>query len=188
MLNLLINIININLAIACYNLVYYYILFDNNEIYKNYNQLKLLINTNIKLVLHKELLFRIYLVELMKLFMNDEYIIIMWVVIYSTFNVYYHYNINNIIKTSYFIYNIIIAYYLINSSILGSLFIHCYSEFMTLYIQKCLSKFFGNNNINNEKVIHIKKISETINTILSSKLEVASKEEVEKLLSNKKLH
>ncbi len=201
MLNLFIYTSVLHLTIACYKLISYYVLTENKNdyinsynVYNNYEQLKLLVKTTTQLVLNKELLFRIYLVELMKFILSDDELIISWVIIFSVFNIYYHKYSNNIIITSNFIKTVIISTYLINTTILGSLFIHLYSELIGIFIQKLLFKYFTNNNkqikiVKNNDVDIINK-SNGFRTIsnLTSSLELVSKEDVEKLLSTKKMN
>ena len=182
----------LHLAIACYNLYYHYILLDDkNEhsnnyiVYNNYSQLKFLIKTNIKLILHKELLFRIYLVEFMKLFFNDEELIITWVAIFSSFNIYYHYYKDSRIKLAKFLYLNIISYYLINSTIIESVIIHIYTELIGIFIQHKLFKYFNKININ-KKQANNESISYKLKQLVNSNIELASKDEVEQLLSSKK--
>ncbi len=185
MLSHLINFNVLHLAIACYNVLYYYTLLDDKNnysnnyiVYNNYKQIKFLINTNLKLVFHKELLFRIYLVELMKFIINENELIIIWMILFSSFNAYYHNYHSNIMKIGKFIYTFIISYYLINNSILMSGLIHCYTELLGITIQKKLFKFFNNN----------KPIINKLKEAVSPNIELASKEEVEELLSTKKMN
>uniref|UniRef100_A0A6C0HXC4 Uncharacterized protein n=1 Tax=viral metagenome TaxID=1070528 RepID=A0A6C0HXC4_9ZZZZ len=200
MLNLFIYTSVLHLTIACYKLISFYVLTENKNdyinsynIYNNYDQLKLLIKTTTRLVLHKELLFRIYLVEFMKLILNEDDIIISWVIIFSVFNIYYHKYSDNIIITSNFIKTAIISIYLINTTILGSVFIHLYSELSGIVIHKMLFKYFIINNINSFKSNNIIKHNDVdhVNNTTSFKsigeLELVSKADVENLLSNKKI-
>ncbi len=191
MLNLFIYTSVLHLTIACYKLISFYVLTENKNdyinsynVYNNYEQLKLLIKTTTRLVLHKELLFRIYLVELMKIIFNVDELIISWVIIFSVFNIYYHKYSDNIIIISNFIKTVIISTYLINTTILGSLFIHLYSELSGIIIQKLLFKYFTNNikEIKNNNIINDLKSS------LTADLELVSKEDVENLLSTKKMN
>jgi hypothetical protein len=145
--------------------------FNNNYIvYNNYEQLKLLIKTTIKLILHKELIFRVYLAEILTFIFYEEDLILIWILIFSTFNVYYYYYSENIIKISKFFYSLIIAYYLITNNILVSIIIHVYSDLLGIIIQKFLFNTFNKSkvklNIMNEELV--------------------SKSEVEALLSTKK--
>ncbi len=191
MLNLIVYTSVLHLTIACYKLISFYVLTENKNdyinsynVYNNYEQLKLLIKTTTRLVLHKELLFRIYLVELMKIIFNVDELIISWVIIFSVFNIYYHKYSDNIIIISNFIKTVIISTYLINTTILGSLFIHLYSELSGIIIQKLLFKYFTNNikEIKNNNIINDLKSS------LTADLELVSKEDVENLLSTKKMN
>jgi hypothetical protein len=205
MLPFLINFIVLHLAIACYNLLYYYNLLDNKTnysnnyiVYNNYNQIKFLIKTNIKLVLHKELLFRIYLVEIMKLFLNEEELIFLWVLTFASFNIYYHNYEDNLIKLSRFVYMIIVSYYLINNSILASIVIHIYTELLGIFIQHKLFKYYTKVNIfyknkqvpeiNNATLTNDNSVSNKLKQIMGDNIELASKEEVEQLLSTKKIN
>ena len=202
MLNLFIYSSLLHLTIACYKLISFYVLTENKNdyinsynVYNNYDQLKLLIKTTIRLVLHKELLFRIYLVEFMKLILNEDDLIISWVIIFSVFNIYYHKYSDNIIITSNFIKTAIISIYLINTTILGSVFIHLYSELSCIFIHKMLFKYFKNiiNKTTSFKSINVvvKHNDVTVNKTISFKsigeLELVSKADVENLLSNKKI-
>jgi hypothetical protein len=200
MLNLFIYTSLLHLTIACYKLISFYVLTENKNdyinsynVYNNYDQLKLLIKTTIRLVLHKELLFRIYLVEFMKFILNEDELIISWVIIFSVFNIYYHKYSDNIIITSNFIKTAIISIYLINTTILGSVFIHLYAELSGIFIHKMLLKYFIINKITISKSINIVKNNEVniVNNTTSFKsigeLELVSKEDVENLLSNKKI-
>ncbi len=190
MLNIFIYTSVLHLTIACYKLISFYVLIENKNdyinsynVYNNYDQIKLLVKTTTRLVLHKELLFRIYLVELMKYMFNQDEIIISWIVIFSVFNIYYHKYSDNVIIISNFIKTMIISTYLINTTILGSLLIHLYSELSGIIIQKVLFKYFTNN---------IKEIKKTNNNDFKSTftagLELVSKEDVENLLSTKKIN
>jgi len=200
MLNLFIYTSLLHLTIACYKLISFYVLTENKNdyinsynVYNNYDQLKLLIKTTIRLVLHKELLFRIYLVEFMKFILNEDDIIISWVIIFSVFNIYYHKYSDNIIITSNFIKTAIISIYLINTTILGSVFIHLYAELSGIFIHKMLFKYFIINNITSFKSNNIVKHNDVdhVNNTPSFKsigeLELVSKADVENLLSNKKI-
>jgi hypothetical protein len=149
----------------------------------------MLIKTNIKLVLNKELLFRIYLVELMKYFLNEEDLILCWMFIFSSFNIYYHNYSQNILNVSNFIKTFIISYFLINTTIIGSVLIHLYSEMIGIMIQKYLFniyKYKPNITIDNKKAIDFIKFHKLTNMI-NPNIELASKKDVEKLLSNKKI-
>jgi hypothetical protein len=176
MFQFLLNTTILHLAIGCYNLIYYYVLMDNKYdfnnnyiVYNNYEQLKLLIKTTIKLILHKELIFRVYLAEILTFILYEEDLLV-WILIFSTFNVYYYYYSENIIKISKFFYSLIIAYYLITNNILASIVIHVYSDLLGIIIQKFLFNTFNKSkvklNIMNEELV--------------------SKSEVESLLSTKK--
>ncbi len=105
MITYLLDFTILNLAVLCYNMIYYYNLSDdktnysnNYIVYNNYNQLKFLIKTNIKLVLFKELLLRIYLVEIMKYIFNFNDLVIIWIIAFSSFTIIYHQFDNNINK------------------------------------------------------------------------------------------
>ena len=192
----MLNVAILHMAITCYNLIYYYILIDyknsyNNNyiVYNNYNQLKLLIKTNIKLVLHKELLFRIYLVEIMKYIFNHDNLILIWMFAFSSFTIIYHQFDSNITKFSKFIYTFILGYYLITNNILESVLIHIYAEFLGIVIQKYLFHIFNKKQKtiiikSNEKAVEINKLKNMINPAI----ELASKDEVEALLSSKKMN
>ncbi len=197
MLNLFIYTSVLHLTIACYKLISFYVLTGNKNdyinsynVFHNYDQLKLLIKTTTRLVLHKELLFRIYLVELMKYIFNENELIISWIIIFSVFNIYYHKYSDNIIITSNFIKTVIISTYLINITILGSVFIHLYSELVGIIIQKYLFKYFTPNIANIKIVKHnnVDSINKTSGFKSIGELELVSKEEVEKMLSNKKIN
>ncbi len=197
MLNLFIYTTVLHLTIACYKLISFYVLTGNKNdyinsynVFHNYDQLKLLIKTTTRLVLHKELLFRIYLVELMKYIFNENELIISWIIIFSVFNIYYHKYSDNIIITSNFIKTVIISTYLINITILGSVFIHLYSELVGIIIQKYLFKYFTPNIANIHIVKHndVDSINKTSGFKSIGELELVSKEEVEKMLSNKKIN
>ena len=193
---ILLNSSILHLTIVCYQLITLYVLVDNKNdyivsynIYNNYDQFKMLIKTNIKLVLNKELLFRIYLVELMKYFLNEEDLILCWMIIFSSFNIYYHNYSQTILNISNFIKTFIISYFLINTTIIGSVLIHLYSEMIGIMIQKYLFniyKYKPNITIDNKKAIEIIKFHKLTNMI-NPKIELASKEDVEKLLSSKKI-
>jgi hypothetical protein len=193
MLMILLNSSILHLTIVCYQLITLYVLVDNKNdyivsynIYNNYDQFKMLIKTNIKLVLNKELLFRIYLVELMKYFLNEEDLIICWMFIFSSFNIYYHTYSQNILNISNFIKIFIISYFLINTTIIGSVLIHLYSEMIGIMIQKYLFNIYKYKPYDNKKesdIITLNKLTNMINP----KIELASKEDVEKLLSTKKI-
>ncbi len=205
MLNLFVYTSVLHLTIVCYKLISFYVLTENkndyinsNNVYNNYEQLKLLIKTTIRLVLHKELLFRIYLVECMKFIFNEDELIISWIIIFSVFNIYYHKYSDNIIITSNFIKTLIISTYLINTTILGSAFIHLYSELIGIFIQKILFKYFTynikqikivkNNDVDIiNKAAGFKSIS-VLTSGLNPNLELVSKEDVENLLSTKKIN
>lgn len=196
MLMILLNSSILHLTIACYRLITLYVLVDNKNdyivsynVYNNYDQFKMLIKTNIKLVLNKELLFRIYLVELMKYFLNEEDLILCWMFIFSSFNIYYHNYSQNILNVSNFIKTFIISYFLINTTIIGSVLIHLYSEMIGIMIQKYLFniyKYKPNITIDNKKAIDFIKFHKLTNMI-NPNIELASKKDVEKLLSNKKI-
>ena len=195
MLNLFIHSSLLHLTIACYKLISFYVLTENKNdyinsynVYNNYDQLKLLIKTTTRLVLHKELLFRIYLVEFMKFILNGDELIISWVIICSVFNIYYHKYSDNIITTSNFIKTAIISIYLINTTILGSVFIHLYAELSGIFIHKMLFKYFKNNIVNKTTSFKSNNIVNKTTSFKSiGELELVSKEDVENLLSNKKI-
>jgi len=187
----------LHLTIACYKLISFYVLTENKNdymnsynVFHNYDQLKLLINTTIRLVLHKELLFRIYLVELMKYIFNENELIISWIIIFSVFNIYYHKYSDNIIITANFIKTVIISTYLINTTILGSVFIHLYSELIGIIIQKYLFKYFTPKIVKNQIVKHneVDSINKASSFKSIGELELVSKEDVEKMLSTKKIN
>ncbi len=201
MLSYFIHFYVIHLAVACYNLLYYYRLLDDKNtyssnyiVYNNYNQLKFLIKTSIKLILHKELLFRIYLVEIMKYIFSEKELIIIWMIIFASFNIYYHHYNDSLVKFSRFVYTVIISCYLINVSILASVFIHCYTELLGMFIQKKMFKIYDYNKIQikptdtNEETNDEQSMSNKLKQIMSPNLALASKEEVEELLSNKKIN
>ena len=192
----MLNVSILHMAVACYNLIYYYVLIDyknsyNNNyiIYNNYNQLQLLIKTNIKLVLHKELLFRVYLAEIMKYIFNFDELVLIWMIAFSSFTVVYHQFDSNITKLSKFIYTFILGYYLITNSVLESVLIHIYTEFLGIVIQKYLFRIFNKTQKtfeikSNEQAVEINKLKSLINP----NIELASKDEVEALLSSKKMN
>ncbi len=198
MLTILLYTAILHLTLVCNKLISFYFLIDNKNnlintynIYNDYTHLQLLIKTTIKMVLYKELLFRIYCVELIKTFFNNDEMNFLWIIIYSSFNIYYHTYSNNIITISNFIKTLIISNYLINVSIISSVIIHLYSEFFGIIFDKYILGLFTDKPnitiVKNTDTININKFK----NLLNSNMELANKDDVEQLLStlsNKKLN
>lgn len=184
MLSILSNFIHISvihLTILCYNLISFYILIDNKQnylnsyiVYNDYNNLKLLLRTHIKLVLYKELFLRVYLFEFMKYILNDNDLIISWIIVYSLLNIYTHKYSDKIIIISNLIKTLIISNYLINVPVIASGLIHMYTELFGVVLYKYIikSNFLVNNPIN-KNIFNV---------------ELSSKKDVEELLSTKKFN
>jgi len=178
----------LHLTILCYNLISFYILIDNKEnylnlyiVYNNYNNFKLLLKTHIKLVFYKELIFRVYMFEIMKYILYDNELIISWIIIYSLSNIYTHKYSNKIIIISNLIKTFIISNYLINVSIIESGLIHMYTELVGVVIQKYIFKIYHKPSIKTNTTKN-KTIKDYLN------IELSSKKDVEELLSTKKFN
>ncbi len=115
---------------------------DNNIIFNNKEYFNFLIKTKIKKTFDEQIILRLLLVQLMYLFMNEEYIYPIWCIIFS---LYYFYNEFNIyIKIGKYIYSFIISYLvLFNAPFLLSLLVHIYSELCILMIIKFLSNNYN---------------------------------------------
>jgi hypothetical protein len=189
-----------HLSVLCYTIFHFYILietkdknFINHKItYSNKNQLIFLIKTKLKFVFNEEIIFRVFLVEIMALFMNHNIIHPIWSIIFA-FYYFKTYKYNTIIRIANFINMFIVSYFvLINVPFLVSLFIHCYLELFSIAFNKFLYSNFEIKLNNIPKKI---ELSANVKSVLNkhnlennfSSSELASKEEVEELLSNKKM-
>jgi hypothetical protein len=187
------------LSVLCYTVFHFYVLiehknknlFINNKIiHNNKNQLKFLIKTKIKLTFTEEIIFRVFLVELMSLFMSNDLIHPIWSIIYAAYY-FKFYNCDIKISIAKSINIFIMSYFvLFNIPFLGSLLIHCYNELFSLALSNFLYKHFD------VKIISKPNINKTNLNVDEPNLksgfkpiteELASKDEVEALLSNKKM-
>ena len=187
-----------HMSVLCYTIFHFYILLDsdnkntfirNKMIHTNRNQLVFLIKSKLKLTFTEEIIFRVYVVELMKLFMSDDLIHPLWCAIFATYY-FKFYKCDYKIRIAKFINIYLVSFYVLyNVPFLASLLIHCYTELFTIAFSNFLYKNFNvhiyikpkpksNNVLNNVSDIkfNVKPISE----------EFATKDEVEALLSNKK--
>jgi hypothetical protein len=179
-----------HLLVTCYTLFHFYILLESNDkspyinyniLFNNKDELKLLIKTKLKLVISEQILFRVYLVELMMYIFNMNIIAPLWSIIFATYYIYY-YKYNNINKIAKFSYVFLLSYFiLINYSLLVSCFMHCYAETLIIIIRTFVFRKFSNQNTNKKIVI-----KNNLNKFIPEKLELASKKEVEDMLSGKK--
>ncbi len=216
-----------HISFLCYTVFHFYMLletrdknFINNKIiYSNKPQLTFLIKTKLKMVFQEEMFFRVFLVEIMSLFMDHCYIHTIWCLIFA----YYYYNTykyNIFIRIANFINIFIVSYFvLINVSLISSLAIHCYLELFAITFNFFLYSNFrikitnGQNNSLNNSLNKI-KLPDIVKAVINkhehehdnnnqdnqnqdnqyqdnqsehNQSEFASKEEVEALLSNKKM-
>jgi hypothetical protein len=183
---LFLNTCLLHISVACYTIYHFYILLDNkdksnyinnNIVFSNKNELSMLIKLKFKIVMFDQLIFRVYLAELLSYLFDFHTMAFIWSIIYAMYNVYVfktnNFNNNNILKLNKFVYNYILSFFvLINLSPLNSFIIHCYSEMLSVIMQTYLYNTFRNQ---------VKK-SNNAETI-----ELVDKKEVEDMLSNKKL-
>ncbi len=187
-----------NLSVLCYTIFHFYVLIDtkdknfinNKIIYSNKNQLTFLIKTKLKMTFNEEILFRVFLVEVLSLFMNYNLIQPIWSIIFAFYYFkYYKYNIA--IRIANFINMFIVSYFvLMNVPFLVSLFIHFYFELFSIAFNHFLYSYFEIKLTNVPKKIEIPiNVKSVLNkhNDTSDASEFASKEEVEALLSNKKM-
>lgn len=184
------NIYLLHVLVACYTIFHFYVLIENNDkspfidyniLFNNKNELKVLIKKKLKLVISEQVLFRVYLVELMSFFLDFHIIAPIWSIMFATFYITY-YKYNNINKIGKFIYMFIFSYFiLINYSLLVSCIVHCYAELLTITIRTYMFRKFQIRNIKKEPII-----KNNLNKFIPGKLELASKKEVEDILSSKK--
>ena len=143
------NIFIIHVSILSYTFFRFYIslenldkkaFIDNNITLNNKEYFKFLIKTKLKMTFDEQIMLRLLLVQLMYLFMSEEYIHPIWCFIFASY--YYNYEYNIYVKITKFINMFIISYLvLFNVPFLLSLFIHFYYElFMIIF-----TKFLNNN-------------------------------------------
>ncbi len=180
----------LHLIVPCYALGHFYMMVINNDkksyndykiLLNNKDELKLLIKNKLKIIMGEELFFRVYMVEVfMKLFIfNMNIIALLWSIIYAT---YIAQRIDNTDKYIKFAYIFLLSYYvLINCSLLVSCILHCYAELLIIVIRIFLFNQF--NYQPNNKIT----IKNNLKKLMPEKLEFAEKDEVEKMLNEKKL-
>jgi hypothetical protein len=176
----------LHISVACYTIFHFYILLENkdksnyinnNIVFSNKNELRLLIKLKLKIIMFDQLIFRIYLAELLSYLFDFDTMALIWSIIYAMYNVYVfktnNFSDNDILKMNKFAYNYILSFFvLINLSPLNSFIIHCYAEMLSVIMQTYLYNTFRNQNV---------KKSNYFETI-----EFANKKEVEDMLSYKK--
>ncbi len=194
-----------HISFLCYSIFHFYVLletkdknFINNKIiYRNKPQLKFLIKTKLKIIFQEHIFFRVFMVELMSLFIDHCYIHPIWSLMfaYYYFTCYKH---NIYIRIGNFINILIVSYFvLINVSFIASLAIHCYLELFSITFNWFLYNNFEikisyilapnkKKLTNDESKVSNNNINSS-NSSESNNSEFASKEEVEALLSNKKM-
>jgi hypothetical protein len=188
-----------HISVLCYTIFHFYILIDSKDknfinnkiIYSNKNQLIFLIKTKLKMVFNEEIIFRVFLFEFMSLFMSHNLIHPIWSFVFA-FYYFKYYKYNTIIRIANFINIFIVSYFvLMNVTFLASLLIHCYLELFSIGFNSFLYKNFEIKLINVPKKIelspNVKAVLNKHNEDIVSSNEFASKEEVEALLSNKKM-
>jgi hypothetical protein len=180
------NICLLHISVACYTIYQFYILLENKDksfftnntiVFSTKNELIMLIKFKLKNIMFDQLIFRVYLVELLSYLFDFHTMAFIWSIIYATYNVYVfktnNFSDTDILKLNKFVYNYIISFFvLINLSPLSSFIIHCYAEMLSVIMQTYLYNTFSNQII---------KKSNNTNTI-----ELADKKDVEDILSNKK--
>jgi len=172
-----INTFIMNMSVLCYTLFRFYVLLesdnkkqfiDNKVIFNDKNYFKCLIKTKLKMIFNEQIMFRVFLIEIMYLFMSEKYVHPIWCFIFSSY--YFQQEFNIYIKVAKFINIFLISYFvLFNVPFYASLIIHCYAELFVITFTK-----FLHNNFD----IQIIKIK--------TKNEFATKEEVEAILNAKK--
>lgn len=176
----------LHISVACFTIFHFYILLDNkdksnyinnNIVFSNKNELSLLIKLKFKIIMFDQLIFRVFLAELLSYLFDFDTMALIWSIIYAMYNVYVfktnNFSDNDILKMNKFAYYYILSFFvLINLSPLISFIIHCYAEMLSVIIQTYLYNTFRNQNIKKSNN------SETI--------ELADKKDVEDMLSNKK--
>jgi hypothetical protein len=188
----IVNIFLLHVLVSCYTLFHFYILIESNNkslfnnyimLFSNKDELKFLIKTKLKLVISEQILFRVYFVEILMCLFDMNIIAPLWSIMFATYYIlYYKYNdAYNLCKYAKFIYIFIMSYFiLINCSLLMSCIIHCYAELIIIIIRNFIFGKFKNIK-NNEP----KNKFDFLN-IISEKIELTNKKDVEDMLSNKK--
>jgi hypothetical protein len=177
--NYSINTFIMNMSILCYTMFRFYVLLesdnkkqfiDNKIVFNDKNYFKFLIKTKLRMTFNEQIVFRVFLVELMSLFMSEQYVHPIWCFIFASH--YFHNEYNIYIKVAKFIHIFLISYFvLFNVPFLASLLIHFYAELFVIIFTK-----FLHNNFD----VQIIKIKKTDN--------LATKEEVEAMLNAKKIN
>ncbi len=178
------------LSVLCYTIFHFYVLIENKNknnfinnkiIHNNRAQLKFLIKTRLKLTFNEEIVFRVFLVELMSLFMSNDLMHPIWSSIYALYY-FKFYDCDIKIRIAKFINIFIMSYFvLFNVSFLTSLIVHWYAELISITFSHFLYKNFDIKIINKKQINNKPKDSPVI------KDEFATKDEVEAILSNKKI-
>lgn len=185
---LILNTCLLHISVACYTIYHFYILLDNkdksnytnnNIVFSNKNELSMLIKFKIKIIMFDQLIFRVYLAELLSYLFDFHTMAFIWSIIYAMYNVYVfktnNFSDNDILRLNKFIYNYILSFFvLINLSHLNSFIIHCYAEMLSVIMQTYLYNTFNNQNV--------KKLNK------DDTIELADKKYVEDMLSNKKFN
>ena len=184
-----------HLSILCYTIFHFYVLIDNENkntfihnkiIHNNRKQLTFLIKTKLKLTFTEEIIFRVYLVELMKLFMSEDLIHPLWCAIFATYY-FKFYKCDYKIRIAKFINIYLISFYVLyNVPYFASLLIHCYTELFSIAFSNFLYKNFDVNIYVKTKP-KINTVSDNVSNIKTFSEEFATKDEVEAMLSNKKM-
>jgi hypothetical protein len=175
-----------NMSVLCYTIFHFYVLIESNNkntfihnklIHSNRNQLVFLIKIKLKNIFYEQVVFRVYLVEVMKYIMEEETIHILWSIIFATYYFKY-YNCDYKIRIAKFINIYLMSYYVLyNVPYLASLLIHWYTELFSIAFSSFLYKSFN---------VNIKTKPNNVSKLKPIAEEFATKDEVEALLSNKK--
>jgi hypothetical protein len=191
-----------HLSILCYTIFHFYVLIDsdnkntfihNKIIHNNKKQLTFLIKTKLKLTFNEEIIFRVFLVELMNLFMTEDIIHPLWSAIFAAYY-FKFYKCDYKIKIAKFINIYIISFYVLyNVPFLLSLLIHCYAELFSITFSNFLYRNFDIQiYVKTKSKIDLKSDcksdlqSDNVSQLAPNSSEFATKDEVEALLSNKK--
>lgn len=194
--NTVVNIFLLHILVSSYALFHFNIFMESSDksllhsfCKFNKDEYKLLIKTKLKLIINEQILFRVYLVELMMYVFNMNIVAPLWSILFATFYITYYNSpvsadINLLYKYSKFVYNFILSYFiLINCSLLMSCIVHCYAEMLVINIRIIMFNKFNDIKTPENKKFTIKN---NLKDIMPEKLELASKKEVEDMLSGKK--
>ncbi len=187
-----------NMSVLCYTIFHFYVLIEsdnkntfihNKIIHNNKKQLTFLIKTKLKSTFIEELIFRVYLVEIMTLFMSHDIVHPLWSAIYAAYYFKY-YKCDIKIRIAKFINIYLISFYVLyNVPFLASLLVHCYAELFSIAFSNFLYRNFDVKiYVKTKPTSDVIPESDIKPNLIINKIseELATKDEVEAMLSNKK--